>query len=183
MQIYISLFPHLIHRVPIGANHSGDPVATYVLALFGLFLGLRKPVLPFGPLFGPSSSQEVAPSNFILLFYELLEAGGIITRVDGSLIAQKAKAPIHHNRDQNLMEIKFVGFRLEGLDELAAPCNATGAVAVEKVELCLKWTVAGGASGAMFRAVTLCFCTHWENVVNHLENGQLVGGVADGNSM
>ncbi len=38
MQVVVSLFPHLKHRVPIGANHSGDPVAADVLALFGLFL-------------------------------------------------------------------------------------------------------------------------------------------------
>ncbi len=100
-------------------------------------------MLPFGPLFGPSASQKVKPSNLVLLCYEILEAVGIITRVDGSLIAQKAKASIHHNRDQNLMEIKFVGFCLEGLVELAAPWNATGAVAVEKGEFCSEWTMEG----------------------------------------
>lgn len=38
MQIFVSLLPHLEHRVPIGSNHSRDPVAADVLALFGLFL-------------------------------------------------------------------------------------------------------------------------------------------------
>ncbi len=40
MQIFISLFSHLKHRVPIGADHSGDPVAADVLARFRLFLVL-----------------------------------------------------------------------------------------------------------------------------------------------
>ena len=119
----------------------------------------------------------------VLLCYEHLEAAGIITRVNGLLVAQEAKAAICHDLDQCLLEIKFVGFRFEGLGELATPCNATGAVAVEKVELCLKWAVACGAGGAIFGAVTLCVCTDWKNVVNHFDDGQFVGSVSDGNSM
>lgn len=99
------------------------------------------------------------------------------------MIAQKSKAAIHHDLDQWLMEIKFLGFLFEGLGEFAAPCNAAGAVAVEKVELCLKRAVAGGAGGAIFGAVPMCFCTDWENIVNHFYNGQFVGSVSDGNSM
>ena len=113
MKVCVALLPHVVNRIPDGADHSGNPVAADLFASFCLLLSFREFVLLVHPGFGPSASHEVAPSDFVLLVDQLAVAlFGVGVGIYGRLVAQESKTATLHDLYELWVQIEFCCFFL-----------------------------------------------------------------------